>query len=231
MAEATSRGHDVVGVSRSGPVRADVTTGEGLAAAFDGAQVVIDATNTTANLDKVLVDGTRRVLETAAKFNVKHFVGISIVGIDDSPIAYYRAKQQQEKVIEASPIPWTLLRATQFHDLVPKLVRGALGIGIVPREFPIQPIDTRDVAPVLIDAAERPAAGRLPDVGGPEVHQFKDLARAWDKAAGKKRLLLAVPIPGAQGRFLREGRLCTTPDRRVGTRTFAAWLAQTYRAR
>lgn len=207
-----------------------MTTGEGLAAAFDGAQVVIDATNTAANLDKVLVDGTRRVLETAAKFNVKHFVGISIVGIDDSPIAYYRAKQEQENVIEASPIPWTLQRATQFHDLIPKFAAGKLGISVVPRDFPIQPIDVRDIAPVMLAAAERPATGRLPDLGGPEVHPFKDLARAWIKAAGKTRLVLPVPVPGARGRFLREGRLCTTPDRRVGTRTFAAWLAENYPA-
>jgi uncharacterized protein YbjT (DUF2867 family) len=130
---AAALGHDVVAVSRRGPVKADVTTGEGLADAFAGADVVMDATNALATAPQVLVDGTRRVLEAAAAAGVKHFVGISIVGIDNAPLAYYRTKVEQERVITSGPVPWTLLRATQFHDLIPRFVTSRLGIVAAPR--------------------------------------------------------------------------------------------------
>jgi uncharacterized protein YbjT (DUF2867 family) len=175
----------------------------------------------------VLVDGTRRVLETAAAAGVKHFVGISIVGIDDAPLAYYRTKVAQEQVITSGPVPWTLQRATQFHDLIPKLAAGRLGVVVAPRGFELQPIDVREVARILVAAANGSPAGRLPDVGGPEVVSFADLARAWVRAAGKRRLVLSLPVPGASGRFFRSRALCV-PDRRIGTLTFAQWLRETY---
>jgi uncharacterized protein YbjT (DUF2867 family) len=224
---ATAAGHHAIGASRSGAVKVDVTTGEGLAEAFAGADVVMDATNALAGAQAVLVDGTRRVLEVAAAAGVKHFVGISIVGIDEAPIAYYRTKVAQEAVIEASPVPWSLLRATQFHELVPRLVGGRLGVVIVPRGAHCQPIDAGEVASILVQAAISGPSKRLPDVGGPELVPFVELARMWRRAARKRRLILAVPVPGAMGRFLRADKLCI-PGRNVGTITFAEWLARKY---
>lgn len=228
--KATAAGHDVVAASRSGAVKVDVTTGQGLAEAFAGAGVVMDATNAQAGAHDVLVDGTRRVLEAAAAAGVSHFVGISIVGIDDAPMAYYRTKVAQEAVIAQGRVPWTLLRATQFHDLIPKLAAPRLGIVVAPRGFKIQPIDVREVAAVLVDAAGGAPAGRLPDVGGPAVRDFGELARLWKRAAHKKRIVLRVPVPGAMGAFLRAGKLCC-PDRAVGTIAFETWLGETYRPR
>ncbi|HUS31406.1 MAG TPA: NAD(P)H-binding protein [Kofleriaceae bacterium] len=228
--KATAAGHDVVAASRSGAVKVDVTTGQGLAEAFAGVDVIMDATNAQAGAHDVLVGGTKRVLEAAAAAGVRHFVGISIVGIDDAPLAYYRTKVAQEKVIEASAVPWTLLRATQFHDLIPKLAAPKLGIVFAPRGFKIQPIDVREVAAVLVDAVAAGPQKRIPDVGGPEVRDFGDLARRWKRAAHKKRLVVRMPVPGATGAFLRAGKLCC-PDRAIGKTTFESWLAETYGTR
>jgi uncharacterized protein YbjT (DUF2867 family) len=235
-AVAIAAGHTVTAVSRRPPaqladgvrhVAADVTTGIGLDAAFAGAEAVIDGTNAQANAHEVLVDGTRTVLDAAEAARVPHFVGISIVGIDAAPLAYYKIKVEQEAVIRASRVPWSLLRATQFHDLIPRLTAPKLGIAIVPRRFPIQPIDVREVAQLLVDAAIGGPAGRLPDAGGPEVLQLADLGRAYFRAAHKRRLVMRVPVPGATGRFLAAGSLCC-PEHKIGTKTFAQWLAETF---
>jgi uncharacterized protein YbjT (DUF2867 family) len=221
--------HDVIPVSRRGAYRADVTTGEGLAAAFSGAHIVIDATNARAGARDVLVDGARRVLEACASANVRHFVGVSIVGIDDSPAAYYQIKVAQEKMIEQSPVPWSLLRATQFHDLIPRMATPKLGVVVMPRGWKVQPVDVGEVAERLLSIALSPPAGRVPDMGGPEIHDFADLARRWARAAGKRRVVLALPLPGKLGRHLRSGALCT-PEHKDGKITFDQWLAATYGA-
>lgn len=225
--QLTAAGHTVIAASRRGPTRVDVATGEGLAAALAGADVVMDATNDSVAPRAVLVDGTGRVLAAAREAGVGHFVGISIVGIDDAPIPYYRAKVEQERVIEASPVPWTLLRATQFHDLIPKFAAPRRGIVAAPLGWKLQPIHVREVASVLVAAAAAPAAGRLPDVAGPQVLPFARLARMWRSASRTRALVVPVPLLGARGAFLRSGKLCA-PDRAVGTITFAQWLAERY---
>ncbi|HKA89724.1 MAG TPA: NAD(P)H-binding protein [Haliangiales bacterium] len=233
---AVAAGHDVVAISRRAPGRlppgvahaaADVTTGDGLARALAGAEVLIDATNARRDAGKVLIEGTRRVLEAARDAGARHFVGISIVGIDDAPIAYYRVKAAQEKVIAEGPVPWSLLRATQFHDLVAEFARGTLGVVLAPRGWLLQPVDVREVAAALVAAVGDGPSGRLPDVAGPEVAAFGDLARAWKRAAGRRRLIIPVPVPGAIGRHLRSGRMCNV-DRSVGTISFGDWLAERY---
>jgi len=234
IAKAVAAGHDVVAVSRRVPdptgathVRADVTTGAGLDTAFAGAAAIIDGTNALANAHAVLVDGTARVLAAAKAAGVGHFVGISIVGIDDAPVAYYRTKVAQEQVIAQSPIPWSLVRATQFHGLVERFVAGRLGVAVVPRGWSLQPIDVREVADVLVAAATAAPGKRLPDVGGPEVVPVAELARMWKRAAHRRRLVVSVPLPGKTGAFLRSGKMCC-PDRAVGTITYARWLAAHY---
>jgi uncharacterized protein YbjT (DUF2867 family) len=226
-AELAGMGHDVVVASRHGDVRVDVSTGQGLIVALTDASVVVDATNNSQAPRDVLVDGTARVLAAARDAGVGHYVGISIVGIDDAPQRYYRAKVEQERVIAASPVPWTLLRATQFHDLIPRLARKRLGVFVAERGFKLQPIHVREVAAMLARAATGSPSRRLPDVAGPEVRLFPDLVRRWVRAAKLRRPVLAVPSRGPIGAFLRSGKLCA-PDRAVGTLTFEQWLAERY---
>lgn len=238
VAYALTKGHEVVAVSRSAPRdlpvsvqhrAADVTTGSGLSEALADIAAIIDATNARANAESVLVDGTRRVLEAARALGIGHFVGVSIVGIDDAPIQYYRTKVAQEKAIAEGGVPWSLVRATQFPELVAELATGKLGIVWAPTGWSLQPVDVRDVAPFLVDAAESEPRGRLPDVAGPEVRPFRELCSMWQRASGTTRLVIPVPMPGKTGRFLRSGAMCN-PERSVGTRTFADWLAARYRA-
>jgi uncharacterized protein YbjT (DUF2867 family) len=233
-ASAVAAGHTVVAASRhpraslpagASAVVADVVTGQGLAAAFAGADAVIDATNARQGARDVLVEGTQRVLAAARGAGVRHFIGISIVGIDSAPIAYYGVKVEQEKVIETSPVPWSMLRATQFHDLIPRYVAPKFGLVVVPRDWRLQPIDVREVAAFLVRATESGPQGRMSDVGGPEVVDVVTLARAWRDARGARSWIVPVPVPGATGTYLRSGKMCA-PDRAVGKITFAQWLAE-----
>ncbi|HEY3595668.1 MAG TPA: NAD(P)H-binding protein [Polyangiaceae bacterium] len=233
-AKAVAAGHTVVSASRRPPAKlpaaataavVDVTSGNGLAAALTGADAIIDGTNASRSARAVLVDGTRRTLEAARDAGVRHFVGISIVGIDGAPLPYYRVKVEQEKVIHASPVPWSLLRATQFHNLVVRYIRPKLGVVAIPRGWRLQPIDVREVASLLVQAAQSGPQGRLPDSGGPEVTDVVALAREWRRAHGQRSLIVSIPVPGKKGEYLRSGDMCT-PHRAVGKITFAQWLAE-----
>jgi uncharacterized protein YbjT (DUF2867 family) len=234
IVECAAATHDVVAISRRAPASlpakathhaADVTSGEGLASALAGADVVIDSTNAVAGAKSVLVHGTRRVIEAAQTAGAKHFIGISIVGIDDAPFAYYRVKVAQEAVVAASSVPWSLLRATQFHELVAMMANGKVGVAIAPRGAKMQPVDVRDVAKIVVELLAAGPSGRVPDVAGPEVLEMSALFTAWKRALHKHRWVLRMPLPGAKGAFLRRGGLCN-PERAVGTITFAAWLAE-----
>ena len=230
-ANARSCGHDVVTVSRrEAPAvpgivhrRADLVTGDGLDAALAGADAVIDATNTMRGAKALLVGGTQRLLETAMRVRAKHVVMISIVGIDDAPIAYYRTKVEQERVIAASRAPWSLVRATQFHDLVAKFASGTGSFVFAPRRVPLQPVDVGEVAAHLVEIAGRAPAGRLPDFGGPEVRPFDELAAEWRRITKARRLVLPLPLFGKTASYLRRGGLCN-PGAKCGRRTFGEWL-------
>ena len=127
-AELAERGHEVRVLSRSSqhyPV--DLVTGRGLAAALDGCAVVVDASNASAprRATQVLVEGSRRLLAAEQRAGVSHHVGISIVGCERVPMGYYRVKAEQEQVIEHGPVPWSIVRATQFHELAAMALAAA----------------------------------------------------------------------------------------------------------
>jgi uncharacterized protein YbjT (DUF2867 family) len=234
--QATARlreaGHEVRELGRHVPeYRVDVTTGEGLARALEGCEVVVDTSNATKNAAATLVDGNRRLLHAERDAGVKHHVAISIVGCDRVPMAYYRVKVAQEKVVESGGVPWTIVRATQFHEFVTGMVSAGAAVGVLPllRAW-VQPVSTIDVAEVLADvAAGEPRGARL-SVAGPEILDARAVAREWRAASGRTLLPIRVPLPGAFGRALRAGGLVTEdPDRR-GTRTYADWLARNVRA-
>ncbi len=152
--ELTRRGHAVRAASRSAadwPV--DLTTGSGLDAALEGVEVVVDASNAPPkSAEPVLVGGSERLMVAGAAAGVRHHVCISIVGIDDTPTAYYRTKVRQEAVVTAGRVPWTIVRATQFHELVAAAL-GALGQrGVSPRaRIRLQPVAAREVAAAIAD--------------------------------------------------------------------------------
>lgn len=238
-AELGQREHGVRAASRSARsategqpswVRVDLRTGAGLGPAVEGMDAVIDAANVRsvrrAALDAVLVDGTRRVLGACQAAGNVHYVGISIVGIDRVPYGYYQAKLRQERAIEDGPAPWSLLRSTQFHELIDQLCRTAarLPVMVLPTAARIQPVDVADVARRLADVAEGPAVGRLPEVGGPRVQTLGELAEEWLRDRRLSKRVVRLPLPARVGRPLAAGALCT-PENAVHGRSFAQWLA------
>ncbi|MDK1473485.1 NAD(P)H-binding protein [Streptomyces sp. 549] len=228
-AELGARGHEVRVLSRSAPeYRVDLTTGAGLDEALLGVDAVVDASNnaSTKGAARTLVDGSRRLLAAGEAAGVRHHVCVSIVGCERVPMGYYRTKAEQERVVERGPLPWTLLRATQFHELA----AGAVAAGARWRVLPapgarLQTVAAAEVAVAVADVAEKPAARDRVEVAGPLVEDARDLVRQWLAATGRRALVVPVAVPGALGRALREGGLTTArPDVR-GTTTFAQWLA------
>lgn len=204
---------------------ADLETGAGLRQAVSGAEVIIHAASNPLRR-AVDVDGTAHLLAAAAESGVGHIVYISIVGVDRIPLGYYRNKLAAERLIAAAPLPWTIQRATQFHELMDRVMAGLarLPLVFVPARFPIQPIAAAEVADALVAAVVAGPSGRLPDIAGPEIVTAADMARQWLNARGRRRPIVPLPLPGAVATAYRAGHN-TAPDRRVGRQTWAAWLA------
>ena len=213
--------------------RADVTTGEGVAAALAGADVVIDCLEgRSGKARKNFADGGARLLAAAQDAGTARAVTLSIVNCDRSNSAYYRSKAAKEHVYELSVLETVVVRATQFHSLLAMMFGAGSKVRIIPlvRGARFQPVSPADAAAVLLEAALEPtpvpAAGprhRVLNLGGPESKDMADFAREWQRATGVTGQLVRLPLPGAMGRYLREG-LNLVPDARHGNETFRGWL-------
>ena len=225
-------GRDVRVLSRSGragTVRADLLTGEGLEEGVEGIDVIVHCASSPRKTRQTDVEGTERLLRAAGRAGISHFVFISIVGVDRNPyFPYYRMKLEVERVLEGSPVPWTILRATQFHEFVLRVVQllDRIPVMMAPRGFLLQPIDIGEVADRLVELALADPAGRVPDVGGPEVRTMAELASAYFEVVGQSRRVVEVPLPGKTARAIRGGaQLC--PERRYGKIRWGEFLRQT----
>jgi uncharacterized protein YbjT (DUF2867 family) len=204
--------------------RVDLTSGAGLAEALAGVDTVVDAANSTKAADDVLVAGTRRLLDAEAGVGVGHHVAISIIGIDQVPVKYYRAKLAQEEAVEAGTVPYSVLRTSQFPQLLDETFAAAARFGVRPTgAAKVQPICPAVVAARLADAALAGPAGRLPNVAGPKVQALSELSRAWASARGKHRLPLRVPSWGKMSKALAAGALCD-PAASTPGEDFEEWL-------
>ncbi len=212
--------------------QADLEMGQGLAEAVAGVEAIVHAATGTMRRPRVDVRGTENLVKAAHDAGTSHLFYISIVGIDRVPFGYYKAKLAAEKLIEEAGVPWSVLRATQFHPLIDMflhmLVR--LPVAALPRDFQFQPIDAGEVAERMVQHLAGGPAGRLPDIGGPQVRSFGDLARAWLKARGKRALVLPLPLPGRTASGFRRGYNCT-PGHADGRITWEEWLSQRYAAK
>ncbi|MFD5098616.1 SDR family oxidoreductase [Streptomyces albidochromogenes] len=217
-------GHDVRVLSRhSRPYAVDLREGTGLAEAVAGVDTVVHCATTPRGGDE---QAARHLIEAARRAGVRHLVYISIVGIDRVPLGYYRSKLAVERLIEESGLGWTVLRTTQFHDLVLRVVQGSakLPVVLLPAGVAVQPIEVAEVAARLAELAAGAPAGRVPDMGGPEVRALPDLARAYLRASGRRSPLLNVRLAGkAYHGFRAGGHL--TPQRALGKVTFEQFLA------
>lgn len=204
-------------------VRGDLVSGAGVVEAVAGITIVVHcASNGRRSGD---VEGTRRLVDAAARAGVRHLAYISIVGVDRNPFPYYRAKLEAEGVVATGAAPWTILRATQFHDLILRVLQAQdrLPALLVPRGFRFQPVDASEVAARLTDLALGEPGGWAPDIGGPLVRTAEELAHTYLEATGRSRPLLGLPIPGAVGRAFRDGAQLT-PDHADGVMTWEEYL-------
>ncbi|WP_327116225.1 SDR family oxidoreductase [Nocardia sp. NBC_01730] len=206
----------------------DLHTGRGIAEAVTGAQVIIHLATTSGRGD---VAAMRTLLEAAAPGR-PHLVYMSIVGIEDVALGYYRAKLACERLIEESGLPWTIQRTTQFHDLITAIcdTQRGLPVTMMPSKVSFQPIDVTDVADRLVGIAAASAAGRVPELGGPEVRDAAELARTYLRVIGRRRAVWSIPLPGRAMRDFRAGNHLAR-EHAVGRTTFDEFVARIARER
>jgi uncharacterized protein YbjT (DUF2867 family) len=227
----TDAGHEVRSLSRrpspasAGPgawATGDLRRDIGLDQAVAGMDVVVHC----ASAQRGDQAAARNLIAAARRAGAPHLVYISIAGIDQVPLGYYKAKLASERLIEESGLPWTILRATQFHELILRLCAALARppVMLVPAGFRFQPVLAAEVAGRLAVLAGQPPAGRVPDMGGPQIRGVRDLAASYLRASGRHRPVLPVRLPGrAFAGFRRGGNLA--PDEATGTVTFEEFLA------
>jgi len=229
-AELERAGHEVRRLSRGSEAHpVDLLTGEGLDPALEGCDAVVDASNATGRAKvsrALLVDGGRRLLEAERKAGIAHHICLSIVGIERVPIPYYGVKLEQEEVVRTAGVPFTIVRATQFHQLLDWAFGGLARARILPgAKAPLQPVDPSEVAEAMAAVAVGGPLGGTTTVAGPQVETMAELAATWKAARGRSAVFIPVPLAGKAGKGLRAGGLTDeTPDHR-GTVTFSKWLA------
>ncbi|MFI6364415.1 SDR family oxidoreductase [Nocardia sp. NPDC050630] len=205
-------------------VTGDLFEGTGVEKAVEGAEIILHLAGGPKGDDVA----TRHLVDAAAKAGVRHIVYISVVGAEKLPIGYFRAKFGAEQAIIESGVPYTILRAAQFHDLALKTAQAMAKSPIVPAPGAVlwQPVDSREVAARLVELAGGAPAGWVPDLVGPTVYTMAELIRGYLKAAGKRRLFLPVPVPGKVGRAYRAKENLTLDGAMVGKLTWEDFLAE-----
>ncbi|TDD22524.1 NAD-dependent epimerase/dehydratase family protein [Kribbella turkmenica] len=212
-------GHTVRVLSRrTGPglVTGDLTTGSGIRAAADGVDMIVHLATAQGKKD---ILQTRNLLDAATAS--AHVLYMSIAGIDRIPLAYYRHKLEAERLIE-SRASYTVLRATQFHNLLDRVFSLRTPALFAPAAA-LQPIAVSDVAARLTELVGDPVIGRAADIGGPETRPVPELARAWKAARGSRRPVVPVRVPGKVFRAFVDGHanVAGTP---YGSITFDDYL-------
>jgi uncharacterized protein YbjT (DUF2867 family) len=200
--------------------RGDVRTGDGVDAAARGADVIIHAASSPQRRARETEEAGARHVAAAAKQAGAHLLYVSIVGVDRHRFPYYRAKLAAEHIVAGMGADWTVLRATQFHELIDMFLSRAMFIRT--RHLRFQPVEVREVAARLVELVAGPAQGLVPDFGGPEVLSIGELAATRHAATGRRTRLLPLPAIGFLADFDAGRHL--TPDHRAGTGTWQQWL-------
>ncbi len=213
-------------------VTGDLLKGEGIEPAVDGAGIIVHCAGSSKGDD----EATRNLVRAVSRAGAQHLVYISVIGADRIPVVsgidrtmfgYFGSKLAAERVVADSGLPWTTLRAAQFHDLVLMVAQQMAKLPVipVPAGFRFQPVDAGEVAGRLVELALGAPAGLVPDMGGPRVYGVADLLRGYLRARGKHRMMVPVRIPGKAARAFRAGANLA-PERAVGHRTWEDFLAE-----
>jgi uncharacterized protein YbjT (DUF2867 family) len=212
-------------------VTGDLATGAGIEAAVDRAEIIVHcAGSSKGDEDKAL-----NLVRAASRAGARHLVYISVVGAERVPLAsgvdramfgYFGSKLAAERAVAECGLPWTTLRATQFHDLVLLVAQQMAKLPVipVPAGFRFQPIDAGEVAARLVELALGTPAGLVPDMAGPRVYGMDELLRGYLRSSHQHRPIIPIWLPGKAARALRAGANLA-PGRAVGRRTWEEFLA------
>ncbi len=212
-------------------VTGDLATGEGIEAAVEGAEIIVHcAGSSKGDEDKAL-----NLVRAASRAGAPHLVYISVVGADRIPVVsrvdramfgYFASKLAAERVVADSGLPWTTLRATQFHDLILMVAQQMARLPVIPLPagFRVQPVDADEVAARLAEVALGTPSGLVPEMGGPKVYTAAGLLRGYLRATHKRRPIIPVWLPGQAARTFRAGANLA-PGQAVGRRTWEEFLA------
>lgn len=229
VAKLIEHGHDAVAASRKTGV--DTTTGEGLAQALEGADVVVDTTQAPSYAPDVVMDffttSTSNQLAAEKKAGVKHHVALTVVGTDrPQDISYFHGKAAQEKLIAESGVPYTLVHATQFFEFAPAIVfTSTQGDSISVADALIQPIAAEDVAAAVgRTAAAEPVNGSI-EVAGPESFPIEDFIRRTFVATGDQRRVSTSAEAQYFGANIEESTLLPLEGAQLSSTTLDEWLA------
>jgi uncharacterized protein YbjT (DUF2867 family) len=210
----------------------DVSTGDGVDKAMVGVTTVIHCAGSGKGDD----EKARVAVSAAKRAGVTHFVFISVVGADRIPVVsgldrgmfgYFDAKRKAEQIVSESGLPYTILRATQFHDLNLLAVQqvAKMPIAPAPAGFKFQPIDADEVAERLVELALGEPAGLVPDFGGPTIYTMTDLIRSYLQVVGRRRPIMQLRMPGKAAGAFREGANLA-PNRAVGRKNWEQFLTE-----
>ncbi|ADD39947.1 SDR family oxidoreductase [Stackebrandtia nassauensis] len=205
-------------------VTGDLLKNEGLTAAVAGVDTILHL----AGGAKGDAEATANLVRAAHRAGtVRHLVHISVIGADRMPLAWFANQRGAEQAVTESGLPWTMLRAAQFHDLVLTMVRGMSKLPLIPAPggLRFQPVATADVASRLAELTLGDPAGLVPDLAGPTVYTLDELVRGYLSANGRRRLFLPIRIPGKAGRAYRAGHNLNLDTAVTGEHTWEDFLA------
>ncbi len=213
-------------------VTGDLLKDEGIQAAVDGAGIIVHCAGSSKGDD----EATRNLVRAASRAGAQHLVYISVIGVERIPVVsgidrmmfgYFASKRAAERIVADSGLPWTTLRAAQFHDLLLKVAEQMTTLPVipVPAGFRFQPVDADEVAERLVESALGTPAGLAPDMAGPRVYGVADLLRVYLQTRRMHRLLVPVRLPGRAARACRAGANLA-PERAVGHRTWEDFLVE-----
>ena len=221
-------GHEVIAASPSNGV--NTITGEGVKEAVAGAQAVVDLANSPSVEDKAVLEffqtSGRHLLTAEAAAGVRHHIALSIVGADRTPDnGYFRAKVAQEKLIEASGVPYTIIRATQFMEFLGGIAASSVdGNAVRISSGLFQPIAADDVAPVVAEVALDTPRNGIVEIAGPERAPFDEIVVRYLKAIGDPRVVVRDPEARYFGGRVEERSLVPLGEARLGRIGFDEWL-------
>lgn len=223
------RGHEVVPASLASGV--NTVTGEGLDEALAGAQVVVDVTNSPSFDDQAVREffetSGRNIIAAEVKAGIKHHVALSVVGTERlQESGYFRGKMAQERLIKESPVPYSILRSTQFFEFLGGIAQSAT-VGQTVHVSPalVQPIASDDVAATLANIAVSPAVNGMVEVAGPERVSLAELVERFLLKTGDSRQVVADVNARYFGAVLNDQSLTPGVNPRIGSKTFEEWFS------